>query len=124
EGVWQEFRQLDRVGIGHTGVDYNQAEARLARFAETTKGSVAFVGVYPDSGIRFVGADEAVEVTTDQLKQLRAIRDSIVARRNEVGNPIDVPPPDPQNETSVFGITFRVGAPPAAAGREGGPRVD
>ena len=66
EGVWQEFRQLDRVGIGHTGVDYNQAEARLARFAETTKGSVGFVGVYPDSNIRFDGGNAPISVTPDQ----------------------------------------------------------
>lgn len=112
EGVWQDFHELDRVGIVHVGVDYNMVEARQARYAATPKGTVALVGVYADNGAQIVGApvNGVVSVTPEQLRQVRAMRDSIVARRNEVHDPIAVPPADPPNSTAVFGLVFRVGS--------------
>jgi poly-gamma-glutamate capsule biosynthesis protein CapA/YwtB (metallophosphatase superfamily) len=110
EGVWQDFHELDRVGIVHVGVGRNLTEARLAAYAATPKGTVALVGVYADNGMDILGlpTGKVVYVAPEQLLQLRAMRDSIVARRGEVKNPIVVPPADPQDSTMVFGVTFRV----------------
>jgi len=105
-GIWADFHELDRVGIAHAGAGRNMTEARLARFYATPKGTVGMVGVYADDPST---PKRVVTVSPDQLLQLRAIRDSIVARRNEVGWAIDVPRPDPQNETSVWGVRFKVG---------------
>jgi hypothetical protein len=52
------------------------------------------------------------------LKQLAAMRASIVARAKEVENPID-PAPDPEGTVSVFGIKFVTG--PAPSGTEAPP---
>ncbi|MDB5580288.1 MAG: hypothetical protein JWR80_5464 [Bradyrhizobium sp.] len=120
EGVWQDFHELSRVGIVHVGVDRNMTEARMARGVTTSKGTAGMVGVYADNiepGQLFglpLGR-EPVFVTEDQLKQLRAMRDSIVARRHEVPVPISVPGPDPKGEVMVFGVTFKVGTPGNAA---------
>jgi hypothetical protein len=46
-------------------------------------------------------------VSAAQLEQLRAIRDSIVARRNETPYPMAVPE-NPPNEVTVFGTAFRL----------------
>jgi poly-gamma-glutamate capsule biosynthesis protein CapA/YwtB (metallophosphatase superfamily) len=110
EGIWQDFHQLDRVGIVHVGVDKSTAEARLARYVTTPKGIVGVVGIYADNGNEIYGLPlgETVKVTAAQLAQLRAMRDSIVARRSEVENPIALPPPDPEGATSVFGLVFKV----------------
>jgi poly-gamma-glutamate capsule biosynthesis protein CapA/YwtB (metallophosphatase superfamily) len=115
EGIWQDFRELDRVGIIHVGVDKTTAEARLARYVPTPKGIVGVVGVYADNGRQIYGLplSGTITVTPDQLTQLRRMRDSIVARRSEVGNPIALPPTDAEATTSVFGLTFKAGAPGA-----------
>jgi poly-gamma-glutamate capsule biosynthesis protein CapA/YwtB (metallophosphatase superfamily) len=118
DGVWDDFKQLDRVGIVHVGVGRNLTEARLARYAATPKGTVGLVGVYAENDASELMAAPMGRVTTvtpEQLTQIRAIRDSIVARRNEVGNPIVVPPPDPEGETNVWGVTFKVGKQGEAA---------
>jgi hypothetical protein len=119
EGVWDDFKELDRVGIVHVGVGRNMTEARLARYYSTPKGIVGLVGVYANninpSQLNGSPRGAAVIVTSEQLTELRAMRDSIVARRNEVGNPIVVPPPDPDGETSVFGQTFKVAPAPGDA---------
>jgi poly-gamma-glutamate capsule biosynthesis protein CapA/YwtB (metallophosphatase superfamily) len=109
EGLWADFKELDRVGIVHVGVDRNLTEARQAGYVATPKGIVGLVGVYADNGREILGlpVNGVVAVTADQLKQLRAMRDSIVARRGEVPNPIMAPPPDPPGSTTVFGITFK-----------------
>jgi poly-gamma-glutamate capsule biosynthesis protein CapA/YwtB (metallophosphatase superfamily) len=124
EGVLDDFRQLDRVGIVHVGVGPNMTEARLARYYSTPKGIVGLVGVYANninpSQLNGSPRGAAISVSPEQLTVLRAMRDSIVARRNEVGNPIVVPPSDPEGETSVFGLTFRVAsAKEASASGEG-----
>ncbi len=115
EGVWQDFHELDRVGIVHVGVDTSMVEARQARYAATPKGVVAMVGVYADNGRQILGlpVNGVVAVTEAQLQQIRAMRDAVVARRGEVPNPIVVPPADPPGSTAVFGLTF-------VAGKSGG----
>lgn len=120
DGVWQDFHELTRVGIVHVGVDRNMTEARMARGVTTPKGTAAMVGVYADNiepGQLFglpLGR-EPVSVTPEQLRQLRAMRDSIVARRHEVPVPISVPGPEPKDSVMVFGVDFRVGTPDAAS---------
>jgi hypothetical protein len=115
EGVWSDFHELSRVGIVHVGVDHNLAEARQARYAATPKGTVGFVGVYADSTQLFgLPTGTTVTVTSEQLQQLRAMRDSIVARRGEVGNPIVVPT-DREGQVDVFGVLFKTAA---AAGHD------
>jgi hypothetical protein len=98
-------------------------EARLARYYATPKGIIGMVGVYARNETpQLLGAPlgKEVRVTPAQLEQLRAMRDSIVARRSEVGNPIMVPPPDPEGKTSVFGIAFTTGLPGDADPAQGG----
>lgn len=112
-GLWADFHELDRVGIVHVGVDRDLAEARLARYYTTPKGTVAMVGVYAHSAeLNAIPTGKTVIVTAEQLKQLRAMRDSIVARRGEVENPIMVPPHDPDGETSIWGLIFKLADAP------------
>jgi capsule synthesis protein PGA_cap len=116
EGVWADFHELSRVGIVHVGVDRDMTEARLARYAATPKGTVGLIGIYADSSQLFgLPTGRTVTVTDEQLRQLRAIRDSIVARRSEVSNPIVVPPPGPQGQVDVFGVLFKTASAAEAA---------
>ena len=39
-GVWEDFRQVERVGIVHMGVAHSLPEARMARYLSTPKGLV------------------------------------------------------------------------------------
>lgn len=107
-GLWADFHELDRVGIAHAGAGQNMTEARLARFYATPKGTVGLVGVY---AVDPATSRRIVTVTKDQLQQIRAIRDSIAARRNEVPWGMNLPAPDPENETSEWGVRFKVGGP-------------
>lgn len=111
ESLWANFRELDRVGIVHVGADYNATEARLARTFATPKGTAGMIGVYSasESTSRMSGlaVGDPVYVTAPQLAQLRAMRDAIVARRNEVAYPIAVPDDEP-GEVTVFGTSFRL----------------
>ena len=125
QGMWENFHQLERVGIIHVGAGRSMAEARSPRYCQTPKGLVGLIGIYTDGGARPVPGG-TYNVTQEQLAQLRAMRDSIVARRLEVENPIEVPPPDEEGMTSVWNATFKVGHTgsgnpgPAEAGRGGG----
>jgi len=115
-GLWEDFRQVERVGIVHAGAGRTLSEARMARYYETPKGLVSFEGVYAVNANRAFGygIGEGLQyVTPDQIDTLRAIRDSIVARRGEVENPIEPPPPDAPGTVLAFGITFKAGTPPA-----------
>lgn len=81
-GLVQNIEQLRRVGIEYVGADYNTAE-------ETTpKGIVGFIGDYAetkdDSQLFGIPMKDPIVVTPNQLAQLRAMRDSILARRAEV----------------------------------------
>ena len=106
-GIWENFRQIERVGIIHVGVGHSLPEARRARYVETTKGSVGLIGVYISGGVDTCCAGgTVVRVTAEQLSQVGKIKASILARRNEVEVPIALPPPDPPGEVNVFGVTF------------------
>ncbi len=123
-GVWEDFRQVERVGIVHVGVAKSLPEARMARYLQTPKGLVGMVGISSEGGTDACCAGGAVAyVTAAQLAQVKSMKDSIIARRVEVGTPIDLPAPDPQDTVNVFGVTFRVGTRPAdAASVEAGGR--
>jgi len=124
-GVAQDFALLDRVGIVHVGVDRNLQEARMARYYTTPKGTVAMVGVYAHSAeLNAIPTGRTVTVTPEQLAQLRAMRDSIVARRGEVTNPILAPPRDPEGITNVWGVIFRTANAPDAQISSGDPVMD
>lgn len=115
-GLWQDFAQLQRVGIQHVGVDYNLTEARMARAVYTPKGSVGLVGAYANSDrqgrwLYGLPAKDPVYVTPDQLKQLKAMRDAILARRGEVDYPIEMPLKGSDDEVLVFGVQFKAGKP-------------
>jgi poly-gamma-glutamate capsule biosynthesis protein CapA/YwtB (metallophosphatase superfamily) len=105
EGVWADFKELDRVGIVHVGVDTDLREARMARYYSTPKGIVGLVGVYAQNSAVTGGSEERISVTPEQLAQLRAMRESIIARQNEVPYPINATP-DPEGIVTVFGLVF------------------
>ncbi len=49
-GVWEDFREVERVGIVHMGVAHSLPEARMARYLQTPKGLVGEVGVSAEGG--------------------------------------------------------------------------
>lgn len=106
-GVWEDFHEIERVGIVHAGVAHSLPEARMARYFSTPKGLVGFVGIYTQGGIDSCCAGgRLVHVSPVQLDGLRLIKESILARRSEVENPIALPPPDGPDQVRVFGLTF------------------
>jgi hypothetical protein len=118
EGLWADFHELRRVGIEHVGADRNETEARMARFVATPKGTAGLIGVYAKNidGRQLYGlpAEEPVFVTAEQFRQLRAMRDSILARRKETPYPVEMPK-DTAGEILVYGVTFKQGKPGDAA---------
>jgi hypothetical protein len=73
---------------------------------------VAEVGVSAEGGTDFCCSGGAiVNVTASQLAQVRGIKESILARRNEVEVPVDIPTPDPDGTVNVFGVTFTTSKP-------------
>jgi Bacterial capsule synthesis protein PGA_cap len=112
-GVWEDFREVERVGIVHMGVAHSLPEARMARYFETPEGLVGEVGISADGGTdACCTGGTYVQVTPEQLAQVRAIKDSIIARRDEVEVPIEMPAPDPEGTVNVFGITFSTSPKP------------
>lgn len=106
-GVWEDFRQVERVGIIHAGVAHSLPEARMGRYFATPKGLVGFVGIYSEGGLDACCAGgRRVHVTPAQLSGVQAIKASILARRDEVEVPVDLPRPDKSGEVNVFGLTF------------------
>jgi hypothetical protein len=106
-GVWEDLHEVERVGIVHVGVGHTLAMARMARYFETPEGLVGEVGVSADGGTdACCSGGTYVHVTPEQLAQMRAIKDSIIARRDEVDVPIDPPAPDPDGTVNVFSVTF------------------
>ncbi|KFZ12991.1 hypothetical protein V501_03945 [Pseudogymnoascus sp. VKM F-4519 (FW-2642)] len=111
-GLVQNLEELRRVGIEYVGTDYNTAEARLPRFKTTPKGIIGFIGSYAEvedySQLYGLPAGEPITVTPEQLEQLREMRNSIVARRDEVNMPIALPQADPEGAVLVFGRLFKI----------------
>ncbi|KAH8812455.1 hypothetical protein F5884DRAFT_843703 [Xylogone sp. PMI_703] len=110
-GLLQNLAELKRVGIDTVGADYNLTEARMARFRATPKGTIGFVGAYAKtedySQLYGLPKGNPIIVTQKQLEQLRAMRDSLVARSHEVPNPIDKPE-DSEDAVLVFGRIFQL----------------
>jgi poly-gamma-glutamate capsule biosynthesis protein CapA/YwtB (metallophosphatase superfamily) len=115
-GLYQHLRELERVGIIHVGTGRTMLEARMARYAGTPKGTVGLIGIYTESSqLSAAPTGRVVPVTPEQMKQLSAIRDSIMARRTEVENRFE-PPRDPEGTLTLFGVKFGIGVAPAAPG--------
>ena len=94
--VWENFQQVERVGIIHTGVARTLPEARMARYFNTPKGLVGFVGFSSEGGTgACCSGGPIVNVTAAQLAQVKAMKAAILARRDEVEVPVALPPPDP-----------------------------
>ena len=122
-GVWEDFHQVERVGIVHAGVAHSLPEARMARYFSTPKGLAGFAGIYADGGIdACCEGGTVVYVTADQLAQVAAMKASVLARRPEVETPIDLPAPDPAGIVNVFGVTFKLGSKPPGDAPEPAPR--
>ena len=114
-GLWEDLRQMERVGIVHVGVARSLPEARMPRYFATPKGLAGFAGVYADGGTDpCCAGGRPVYVTAVQLDQVRAIKASILARRPEVETPVPDPKADPPGAVDLFGLTFRLGPPPIA----------
>lgn len=113
-GIWEDLAQVERVGIIHAGIARSLPEARMGRFVATPKGLVGFVGVYALGGLEACCAGGTlVRVTPEQLAGVRAIKQSILARRDEVEIPVELPRPDDAGEAQLFGLTFTSAAVPA-----------
>jgi hypothetical protein len=119
--IWENFRQVERVGLIHVGVARNLKEARMARYFSTPKGLAGFIGVYAvggtDSAVSREGSRpaEVVYVTEPQLAQLKAMKDILLDRRSEVDVPVKLPAPDSPGTVMVFGVVFKSGPKPDVA---------
>ena len=112
-GIWENFRQMERVGIVHLGVAHSLPEARMARYRGTTKGLAGMVGIYSKGGTDpFFGGGAFTYVTAEQLAQLKIMKATMLARRDEVEVPAPDPLPDPEGTVNVFGVTFKLGPKP------------
>ena len=129
EGSMSTAKWLDEQGIPLSGVGPNLATARMPVFQLTPKGRVAMLsaaaGVMGVSGIASdKNGDMGIErwgvnavrstiwnvVTREQLENLRAMRDQIVARREEIKDsaPIAVPKNDP-DRVQLFSANYMAG---------------
>ncbi|MBI3050136.1 MAG: CapA family protein [Acidobacteria bacterium] len=135
-GLLETIRALNEGGVVYAGTGRNLQEARAARFVNTPKGTVGLVSVYsvdPTSGptptfgaaTYRVGNDGGrpgmnplrvnvrYTVTAQQMEALRALRDSVSARRSEVFAPIPpVRPDEPKDRLELFGQRYKIGPKP------------
>jgi len=131
EGHLSSMKYLDEVGIKMSGAGRNLTIARQPAFQELPQGRVAMLtacpGIYcgpaasngqPGAGgerpgVNPLGLTVWTTVTQQQFDQLKAIRDSMLARRNEpdVLIPSDLPH-DPPGHLTLLGERFIVGDKP------------
>ena len=133
EGQRSTIRYLDEVGIRRAGYGPNLSIARQPAFQELEQGRVALVSAFPigpvaqgpiarnkegndggeQAGMNPLRLTLWTTVTAEQMAQLRAIRDSIAARRNEpdVARPADFPT-DNGDRLSLLGRNYIVGERP------------
>jgi hypothetical protein len=131
-GYEARAKYLAPLGVKVAGAGLSLAEARLPVFQETPKGLAALLVACPGIDLCGDSASNATEgrparagvnqlgltvwntVTADQLKQLRAIRDSILARRTEPGllAPSPDPPPELPGRLVLFGQNYMVADKP------------
>lgn len=132
-GQVSTMKYLDEVGIKRPGYGPNLSIARQPAFQELPQGRVALVAAFPvgpvasgpiatnksgnegpeQPGMNALRLTQWVTVTRDQMSQLRAIQDSILARRNEpdVARPTDLPVNRPDRLT-LLGRNYVVGEKP------------
>jgi hypothetical protein len=131
EGV-QAHELLSEVGIKMAGSGPNLTMARRPVFQELPQGRVALVAACPGTnlcgtpatdangaaparaGVNPLGVTVWNTVTAEQFNHLKAILDSVVARRSEadVVVPSDLPPPLPPGRLMLWGQRFMVAAKP------------
>ncbi|KAH2841770.1 hypothetical protein KXW36_000820, partial [Aspergillus fumigatus] len=113
-GVWNNLKEVERVGITHAGIGHSLGEARMARYFATPKGLVGFAGIYALGGLDACCAGGTrVHVTPAQLSGVRAMKAAILARRDEVEVPVPLPAADADGEARLFGLTFTTAPVPA-----------
>ena len=132
-GQQSTMKILDEVGIKRPGYGPNLSIARQPAFQELPQGRVALVSAFPIGpvasgpiatnksgndgaerwGMNPLRLTQWVTVTDEQLTQLRAIRESILARRTEpdVARPTDLPVDEP-NTLTLLGKNYLVGEKP------------
>jgi poly-gamma-glutamate capsule biosynthesis protein CapA/YwtB (metallophosphatase superfamily) len=136
-GLFETNAMLDEGGIVHAGTGRNLQEARMPGFLDTAKGTVGVVGVFsiaPDSspspsstsaatyqvgdqagvpGVNGLHVTQYNVVTADQMEELRKIRDSLYARREEVLYPVPpLPANEPKDRLQLFGQWYKTGPKP------------
>jgi poly-gamma-glutamate capsule biosynthesis protein CapA/YwtB (metallophosphatase superfamily) len=131
-GYEARAKYLAPLGIKVAGAGLNLTEARLPVFQETPKGMAAFLSACPGidlcgdsatnatdrrparAGVNQLGLTVWNTVTAEQLKQLQAIRDSILARRTEphVLVPSADPPAEKPGRLVLFGQNYMVADKP------------
>lgn len=129
----ETMKYLDAVGIKRPGYGPNLSTARQPAFQELPQGRVAMVAAFPfgpvgtdpiaanrtgnnggeQAGLNPLRLTQFLTVTQPQMDQLKAIRDSIVARRGEpdVARPTDLPKDKP-GRLSFFGKNYMVAEKP------------
>jgi poly-gamma-glutamate synthesis protein (capsule biosynthesis protein) len=132
EGL-QVHELLGEFGIKLAGAGPNLTMARRPVFQELPQGRVAFLaacpgtnlcgnratdgvvgGAGPSPGVNPLGVTVWNTVTAEQFNQLKAILDSVLARRTEpdVVVPSDLPPPQPPGRLMLWGQRYMVSAKP------------
>jgi poly-gamma-glutamate capsule biosynthesis protein CapA/YwtB (metallophosphatase superfamily) len=131
EGV-QAHELLAEFGIKMAGSGPNLTMARRPVFQELPQGRVALIAACPGTnlcgtpaadaagatparpGVNPLGVTVWNTVTAEQFNQLKAILDSVLARRHEadVVVPSDLPPPLPPGRLMLWGQRFMVAAKP------------
>ena len=77
-GIWEDFRQVERVGIVHVGVAKSLPEARMARYLQTPKGLVGMVGISSDGGTDACCGGRKVVAVAKQFARARAGEATVV----------------------------------------------
>jgi poly-gamma-glutamate capsule biosynthesis protein CapA/YwtB (metallophosphatase superfamily) len=98
EGLWENLRHAERVGLVHCGAGRTLAEARKARYFQSAKGLVGMTGVYVTDPVGLYSktrpttntlqVHRTISVTNEQFAALKDIADSWNARSSEVPNPL------------------------------------
>jgi poly-gamma-glutamate synthesis protein (capsule biosynthesis protein) len=129
----ETMKYLDAVGIKRPGYGLNLSLARQPAFQELPQGRVALVAAFPigpvasgpiavnkdgndngeEAGMNPLRLSQWITVTKGQFDDLKAIRESMLARRNEVdvGRPTDLPRDRP-GRLSFVGKNFIVAEKP------------
>jgi len=122
----QAHALMDEFGIKMGGSGPNLTMARRPVLQELPQGRVAFLAACPgtnlcgdratanEAGVNPLGLTVWNTVTAEQFNQLKAILDSVIARRTEpdVLVPSDLPPPQPPGHLLLWGQKYMIAAKP------------